>query len=82
MSAATRKAQSEARALHRAAGAKSLQEGASEDDLIRMYGVLTGLEKMGAQLQLFATILVRDTWLAQSLHESWWQRRLRIFRVS
>ncbi|KAK9814020.1 hypothetical protein WJX73_009356 [Symbiochloris irregularis] len=82
VSAATRKVQKEARAMHRAQGATSLCEGATEDDLLRMYGVLIGLEKMGAQLQLFGTILTRDAWLSRSLQEGWWQRRLRLFKIS
>ena len=66
----------------RAEAGKQLQEVGSEDDIIRMYGVLIALEKLSAQLQLFGTILVRDRWLQRSLHESGWQRRLRLFKFS
>lgn len=83
VSAAARKVQKEARELHRASGAETLCSGAAtEDDVIRMYGVLIALEKMGAQLQLFGTILARNAWLSRSLQESWWQRRLRMFKIS
>ena len=80
--AALRRLQLEAQARKIRDGDDHRSEGVTDDDIVRMYGVLIALEKLSAQLQLFGTILLRDPWLRRSQTESWWQRRLRILHFS
>lgn len=53
----------------------------TEDDVLRMYGVLLAFSKFGDQLQLFASIVLRNKWLHRRAGQGWLETKLRFLNL-